>query len=102
MVPSEQYRTSYTFLAPESYAQNYVNIVAKTGATVSLDGTVVGAWTQVGTGEWSVSKQQIQGGTHTISTTGADGFGIEVYGVGSYTSYMFPGGLDVKAIDIPG
>ena len=36
----------------------------------------------------------------TITTDGADGFGIAVYGVGSYTSYMYPGGLDVKQINV--
>jgi hypothetical protein len=28
-------------------------------------------------------------------------FGIVVYGFGSYTSYMYPGGLDLTAINIP-
>jgi hypothetical protein len=101
-VPTEQYRSEYVFLAPETYTQNYVNIVAKTGASVLLDGNQITSWTPVGSGEWSVAKQSIQGGTHTIQTSGADGFGIQVYGVGSYTSYMYPGGLDVKQINVPG
>ena len=32
---------------------------------------------------------------------GPDGFGIQVYGVGNYTSYMYPGGLDIKVINVP-
>jgi len=101
-VPVEQFRKSYVFLAPESYQQNYVNVIAKTGANVLLDGDPVAGFTPIGTGEWSVAKVEIAGGSHTIVTDGADGFGIAVYGVGSYTSYMYPGGLDVKQINIPG
>ncbi|HEY3353707.1 MAG TPA: IgGFc-binding protein [Polyangia bacterium] len=101
-VPVEQYRGSYVFLAPESYDQNYVNIVAKTGATVLLDDAPVTGFAPVGTGAWSVAKISIAGGAHTIKADGTDGCGIQVYGVGSYTSYMYPGGLDVKQINVPG
>ena len=101
-VPVEQFRKSYIFLAPETYQQNYVNIVAKTGANILLDGNAITNWATVGSGDWSVSKATIPGGSHTITTDGTDGFGIQVYGVGSYTSYMYPGGLDVKEIYVPG
>ena len=30
---------------------------------------------------------------------GDNAFGIVVYGFGSYTSYMYPGGLDLEAIN---
>lgn len=101
-VPVEQFRKAYVFLAPESYDQNYVNVIAKAGATVMLDGAAVTGFQPVGTGEWTVAKVPISGGTHVINTDGAEGFGIAVYGVGSYTSYMYPGGLDVKQINVPG
>jgi hypothetical protein len=101
-VPVEQFRKSYTFLAPESYTQNYLTIIAKVGATVMLDGNAVSDFAPVGSGDWGIHKQTITGGTHSISTDGTDGFGIMVYGVGSYTSYMYPGGLDVKEIYVPG
>ena len=39
---------------------------------------------------------KISGGAHNI--TSPKKFGIAVYGVGSYTSYMYPGGLDLKLI----
>jgi hypothetical protein len=101
-VPVEQFRKSYTFHAPESYQQNYLTIIAKVGATLMLDGNAITGYTPVGSGDWGVNKLTIQGGTHTITTDGTDGFGIQVYGVGSYTSYMYPGGLDVKEIYVPG
>ena len=36
--------------------------------------------------------------THNVS--GDMAFGIVVYGYGSYTSYMYPGGLNLNAINI--
>jgi hypothetical protein len=101
-VPVEQFRKSYTFLAPESYTQNYLTIIAKVGSTVMLDGNAVNTFTAIGSGDYGAAKVTITGGTHTITTDGNDGFGIMVYGVGSYTSYMYPGGLDVKEIYVPG
>jgi hypothetical protein len=101
-VPVEQFRKSYTFLAPESYTQNYLTIIAKVGSTVTLDNNAITDFTAVGSGDWGVKKFTINNGTHTITTDGTDGFGIMVYGVGSYTSYMYPGGLDVKEIYVPG
>ena len=97
-VPLEQYRSSYRFLAPESYEKNYVNITAPTNATVALDGATIdaGKFQQVGKTAYKVAKIQISGGAHHI--TSKSKFGITVYGVGSYTSYMYPGGLDLKAL----
>jgi len=101
-VPVEQFRKSYTFLAPESYQQNYLTIIAKPGTSVYLNGNLINDFTPVGSGEYGVNKLTIPGGTHSITTDGSEGFGIMVYGVGSYTSYMYPGGLDVREIYVPG
>jgi hypothetical protein len=97
-VPVEQYRTSYTFLAPTSYIYNYLTVVHKSGSFPSLDGTPIAGDTVDIAGEWARTNLEITGGVHDISST--DPFGIEVYGVGSYTSYMYPGGLDLNKIDI--
>jgi len=101
-VPSEQYRQSYVFLAPESYQQNYVNVTAPDGAEVRLDGSPIpaGQFTPIGSSGFGVAKVDISGGSHTIESSSQ--FGIAVYGVGSYTSYMYPGGLDLKSINPPG
>ena len=40
-IPSEQFRSAYTFYAPTSYTSNYVNVVAPTGSTVTLDGSAI-------------------------------------------------------------
>jgi hypothetical protein len=98
-IPTEQYRTSYAFLAPTTYAQSYVNIAAPTGATVMLDGTPVTGWMPVGSSGFSIARVPVRGGTHRIE--GSQPFGIVVYGFGSYTSYMYPGGLDLNRINKP-
>ena len=44
-----------------------------------------------------VARHAIDGGTHQMSAD--KNFGIVVYGFGSYTSYMYPGGLDFEEIN---
>jgi len=98
-VPVEQYRTSYRFLAPQSYQKNFVNIHAPGTANVKLDGKPLAAseFTTVNTkSNYKVAKVQITGGSHLIESSSKTG--ITVYGVGSYTSYMYPGGLDLKSL----
>ena len=101
-VPIEQYRSSYIFLAPASYKQNFVNISAPAGELqMMLDGMPLGAdkFVPIGAGKFVAGRVSIPAGTHTI--TASQPFGIEVYGLAPFTSYMYPGGLDVKSINIP-
>ncbi|MBN1773145.1 MAG: IgGFc-binding protein [Deltaproteobacteria bacterium] len=106
-VPVEQYRLSYNFLAPEDYrddpstgatGQNYVNVIAPAGAVVTFDGISLGGFTPIGGSGFGVLRHEIGGGSHTIGSTSE--FGITCYGYGNYTSYMYPGGLDVDIINI--
>jgi len=97
-VPVEQYRTNYTFLAPESYVKNYLTVIHKKGAFPELDGQPVAGETVDINDEYSRTNLEITGDIHYIESDEA--FAITVYGVGSYTSYMYPGGLDLRVIDI--
>jgi hypothetical protein len=102
-VPVAQYRTSYQFHAPTNYPTNFVNITAPTGAQVMLDNNLVPAtaYTAIGNSGYSVARVALSNagnGSHTATSTMA--FGISVYGYGSYTSYWYPGGLDLEAIVI--
>ena len=97
-VPSEQFRRSYTFLAPETYEVSFVNVTASEGQTVMLDGAAVTGWRTVGTTGMQTARVQVSGGAHAMSSDQT--FGIVVYGFGSYTSYMYPGGLDFETINI--
>jgi hypothetical protein len=99
-VPVEQYRTDYTFLAPTSYEVNYLTVIHEIGAYPSLDGTSLSGWgtTMDITNTHAKTELEIEGGIHYIDSDTP--FAIMVYGVGSYTSYMYPGGLDLGKVDI--
>jgi hypothetical protein len=87
-----------------TYTQSYLNVTAPDNAMLTLDGmpfdpSASGGWTEVGTTGYRVARVPISGGTHEITSTGNVTFGIVVYGFGSYTSYMYPGGLDLAPIN---
>jgi len=94
-VATAQFRREYLFHAPTNYEVNYVNIVAPTGATITLDGAVQTGFTAIGsTGYGVLRKQLAKNGNHRIE--GDMPFGISVYGYGQYTSYWYPGGLNLE------
>jgi hypothetical protein len=101
-VPVEQFRTSYLFHAPTSYESNYVDIIAPVGAAVSLDGGAAITLTPIGGSAFALGRVNpltagpANDGNHSISGTAA--FGISVYGYGQYTSYWYPGGLNLTSV----
>ena len=105
-VPIEQFRNRYDVLIPATYVLNFVNLVAPPGAEITLDGmpldaSRVRAAEPVGAG-LEVRVLRIDPGAHTLATRDGRVFGVKVYGVASYTSYMYPGGLDLRPINPPG
>ncbi len=102
-VPVDQYRAEYLFHAPTNYEVNYVNITAKTGTTVILDGVTVSGFTPIGASGYGVARVTLDsgpGGVGNHKATSTDPFGITVYGYGQFTSYWYPGGLDLENIPI--
>lgn len=97
-VPFEQFRSDYTFLAPHSYSHNYITVIHPVGEFPLLDGMPIAGDTREINDLYSRTNMEIEGGIHGISSDTP--FGIIVYGVGRYTSYMYPGGLDLKEIPI--
>jgi hypothetical protein len=100
-IATAQFRKQYQFVAPANYQQNWVNVIAPTGATVTVDGTTVTGFTAIGASGYSVARFALCGnnaagcsGVHTAQSTSA--FGIQVYGYGQDTSYSYPGGLDLR------
>ncbi|MBU1220837.1 IgGFc-binding protein [Myxococcota bacterium] len=110
VVPVEQFRSEYTFTTPPSMTINYVNVTAvipsdNTG-TITLDGQVIppSSFIPIGDTGWGVAKVNVTStgtnGAHYITSDSEDTtFGIEVYGFASYTSYLYPGGLDLEYIN---
>ncbi len=102
-----QFRTSYAFTAPNNYYINWVTVVAPANNSVTIDSTTIpsSSFTAIGTSGYGYYHYKIcdssnnntlcsnAASNHTASS--AAGFGIQVYGYGSYTSYWYPGGLNL-------
>lgn len=99
----EQYRTRYVFVAPVGYPVNYVDIVAQPATTITLDGQTIGGTPEaVGSSEYAVYRVELgvgQAGAHVL--VASQPVGIQVLGYGSYTSYMYPGGLNLAQVAPP-
>jgi len=99
----EQFRTKYLFLAPDDYDVAFVDIVGEQGAAPKVDGVAVpaSAFTNVanGLGVFRVKLGAGKSGSHTLESTKP--VGIQVLGYGQYTSYQYPGGLNLKLISVP-
>ncbi len=98
-VPVEQYRSEYLFHAPVNYELSYVNIVRPAGVEVKLNDKVVAGFTAIADGEYEVVRQVLTptaNGNHRLLA--AQPVGVSVYGYGQFTSYWYPGGLDLNRI----
>jgi hypothetical protein len=98
----EQFRLKYLFLAPTDYDESYADIVGPSDAAPVLDGTAVSAaYSAIGTGGFGVWRVTLNGGpksdgAHTLTSTKP--VGLQVIGYGDYTSYQYPGGLNLNQI----
>jgi hypothetical protein len=97
-IPVEQYRNDFVILVPAEYAESYLNVTTETGASVEIDGVPVDpeAFTVIGSGQYSVYRQPLEPGAHTIRST--EPAGVIVYGWDQYVSYAYTGGLNLGEI----
>ena len=95
--PPEQFRRDYRFLTPNTYDEHWLTIIQPVGAEIIVNGAPVPAATPIPGTDWAIVRQSLPAGTHSASSTLP--FGIMVQGFGSYTSYLFPGGLDLRPIN---
>lgn len=105
VVPFEQYRTEYTFLVPETITYNYVNVIAPVGEAganihnITLDGTPL-EFSDGIIGTYGIARVDISNEVNSYhSITGDQPFGIMVYGFARFTSYFYPGGLNLEYIN---
>ena len=77
-VPVFQARSVYTFLTPDTYTYNFVNIVAPDGATVLLDDAAVGGWTTIGSSGYKVARVPLLPGSHLAAALVARGDQVTV------------------------
>ncbi|HEY8430666.1 MAG TPA: IgGFc-binding protein [Sandaracinaceae bacterium] len=100
LVPAEQFRTDYVFVTPSSYAETptgraYVLVSRVPGTPIELDGTELEAeWTRVGERELAIV--QLGGGAHRGRSVAP--FGLVAFGLGQYTSYAAPAGLNLNTL----
>ncbi len=99
---SEQYRRKYIFLAPMDYDVSYADVVIPDGTAVKIDGVNVPAGTKIGATGYSIARVKLgagKSGAHELVSSKP--VGLQVMGYGSYTSYQYPGGLNLTAIAEP-
>jgi hypothetical protein len=106
--PVEQYRKEYLFLTPPTFTHDYVVIGVPPGTTIKLDGKEVTGEFKTLCQEYSIGKLKgknytslhcpVKDGVHTIEASTP--VGIMVYGYYGVGSYGYPGGADVKQINI--
>ncbi len=93
-VPLSQWRSEYDFLAPATYTTNHINVTARDGTVVYLDGLLVDGWEDVAGTNYSVTRLDVSDGPHHIESLEAAPFGITSYGYADFTSYLTPGGMN--------
>jgi hypothetical protein len=101
-IPSEQFRKDYAFAAPVTFDVSFVNVIAPAGASVEVDGTILMGkdFSPIGDSGKGVARFKLAK-TPFHHATSDKPFGLVVYAYGQYTSYMYPGGLDLAKIDEP-
>ena len=99
----EQYRVKYVFLSPDDYSQNWMDIVMPSGTDLWLDGMMIQpANPETIADGYEVARiglTEVNGGAHTLEATHP--VGVQVLGYGEYTSYQYPGGLNLALIAPP-
>lgn len=99
----EQYRTKYVFLAPDDYDTSFVDIVMPMDAKVEIDGQALTVSPKaIGEGSFGIARVKLgkgEAGAHVL--TADKPVGVQVIGYGSYTSYQYPGGLNLQKIAEP-
>jgi hypothetical protein len=96
-VPVQQYRDRYDVLVPETYTANFFGVVTPRGSHVLLDGSPLAGTTEQ-LGPWDVIHARVAPGRHQLRTREGVPLGVKVYGTATYTSYMYPGGLDLRLL----
>lgn len=98
-IPTQQYRSRYAFLSPKTYDLNYVSLIAHSDDRVILDGVEVVDFAPIGEGAFKVAAiKLLSAGAHEVHSRNGQQVGLQIYGYGDYTSYMLPGGLDLRVI----
>lgn len=95
----EQYRLKYVFLAPDDYDVSFADVIQPMDATLTLDGVAVSVKPIAMSSGYGVTRIKLgpgNKGAHVLTATAPAG--LQVMGYGAYTSYQYPGGLNLGRI----
>lgn len=111
LVPMEQYRKDYAFSVPSSMTTNYVTIIKPVAMgglnapAVTINGDIIpeaSFSTAIGLSYHGVARINLTTsypGIYSFNLSSTQPFGIIVYGNAAYTTYIYPGGLDLNIIN---
>ena len=94
-VPTDQFLSDYIVLTPSQYQEDYLTIIAPSGATIRLDGTPISAG-RSSLGGWDIIRIPVADGVHRVDADVA--FGLYAYGYDCDVSYAYPGGLNLDSL----
>ncbi len=100
-VPSAQYQDGYQIHASPGFMNNYVSVVAPSGAVVELDGVELMESTEIGTSGYKVARTPLQpkpDGLYTLTSDAA--FTVNVYGYSQHSTYWHSGGQRFEHLDL--
>ncbi len=99
MTTVEQYRLKYVFLSPDDYDLSFADVVQPLDAKLTLDGVPVTQPPVPISSGFGVTRIQLgpgNAGTHVLESDKP--VGLQVLGYGDWTSYQYPGGLNLGRI----
>jgi hypothetical protein len=101
MPPVDQFQFAYLFLVPNTFAFDFINVVAPLGTAFTLDGTAVSppchpAGTLDGT-SYCTFALRVADGVHNISANNR--FGLSISGFDNFASYAYLGGVGLQPLN---
>lgn len=98
LVPTSRYLKRYVIALPPGFERHYVDVIAATGSDVLLNGEPLDSsqFRAIGASGLSVTRLEALavGARHELVSDKA--FGVQIRGFGKFTSYMVPGGIDLR------
>ncbi len=97
VVPVSRYLRRYVLAVPPGFVHHQIDIMAATGAEVLVNDVPVASNAFQAIGASGLSVARVGAAPHERLELRSDKpFGIQMYGFGKFTSYMVPGGIDMR------
>ena len=97
VVPWNQARRSIDFAAPASIGPAWAQIVARSGATITLDGSAVTGWSAIGSSGYSTANVALCC-SDVHHAAGNRPFTLSVYSYPDFAAYWYPAAIGFEEI----